>query len=70
MQTKQKIMKTDKTQTKTEIKIETDTIEEIEEFEYLGSVISSNGDINKKIQRPLAIALQKNMSNEKIMAWH
>ena len=45
---KTKIMKTDKTQTKIEIKIENDTIEEIEEFEYLCSIITRNGDINKK----------------------
>ena len=52
-------MKTDKTQTKIDIKIENDTIEIIEEFEYLGSIISNNGDINKEIQRRMAIALQK-----------
>ena len=65
---KTKIMITDKTQTKVEIKIENDTIEEIEEFEYLCSIITSNGDINKKIQRPLAIALQKTRQMRKL--WH
>ena len=68
MQTKQKIMKTDKTQTKIDIKIENDTIEEIEEFEYLGSIISNNGDINKEIQRRMAIALQKTRQMRKL--WH
>ena len=65
---KTKIMKTDKTQTKIDIKIENDTIEEIEEFEYLGSIISNNGDINKEIQRRMAIALQKTRQMKKL--WH
>ena len=61
-------MKTDKTQKKIDIKIENDTIEEIEEFEYLGSIISNNGDINKEIQRRMAIALQKTCQMRKL--WH
>ena len=61
-------MKTDKTQTKIDIKIENDPIEEIEEFEYLGSIISNNGDINKEIQRRMAIALQKTRQMRKL--WH
>ena len=65
---KTKIMKTDKTQTKIDIKIENNTIEEIEEFEYPGSIISSNGDINKEIQRRMAIALQKTRQMSKL--WH
>ena len=65
---KTKIIKTDKTQTKIDIKIENDTIEEIEEFEYLGSIISNNGDINKEIQRRMAIALQKTRQMRKL--WH
>ena len=65
---KTKIMKTDKTQTKIDIKIENNTIEEIEEFEYLGSIVSSNGDINKEIQRRMAIALQKTRQMSKL--WH
>ena len=59
-------MKTDKTQTKIDIKIENDTIEEIEEFEYLGSIISNNGDINKEIHRRMAIALQKTRQIRKL----
>ena len=65
---KSKIMKTDKTQTKIDIKKENGTIEEIEEFEYLGSIISSNGDINKQIQRRMAIAPQKTRQMRKL--WH
>ena len=65
---KTKIMKTDKTQTKIDIKIENDTIQEIEEFKYLGSIISNNGDINKEIQRRMAIALQKTRQMRKL--WH
>ena len=61
-------MNTDKTQTKIDIKIENNTIEEIEEFEYLGPIISSNGDINKEIQRRMAIALQKTRQMSKL--WH
>ena len=61
-------MKTDKTQTKIDIKLKNDTIEEIEEFEYLGSIISNNGDINKELQRRMAIALQKTRQMRKL--WH
>ena len=60
-------MKTD-TQTKMDIKIENYTIEEIEEFEYLGSIISNNGDINKEMTN--GNRSSKHTSNEKIMAWH
>ena len=67
---KTKIMKTDKTQTKIDIKIENNTIEEIEEFEYLGSIISSNGDINKEIQRRMAIALQVQKTRQMSKLWH
>ena len=65
---KTKIMKTDKTQTEIDIKIENNTVEEIEEFEYLGSIISNNGDINKEIQIRMAIALQKTRQMRKL--WH
>ena len=56
---KTKIMKTDTTLTVPNITVGNDTIENVEHFEYLGSMITANGDNSKEVKRRLAMALQK-----------
>ena len=72
---KTKIMKLDKTEQATHIIIGNDLIEEVNDFDYLGSLITNTGDIIKEIKRRLGIATQKlksmknlwNGGNEKTM---
>ena len=52
-------MKTDKTKRTTNIVIDGDTIEEVIDFDYLGSVIAQNGDGIKEIRRRLGMAYKK-----------
>ena len=56
---KTKIMKTDKTERTTNIEIDGDTIEEVIDFDYLGSLIAQNGDGIKEIRRRLGMASKK-----------
>ena len=56
---KTKIMKTDTTLTAPNITVGNDTIENVEQFEYLGSMITANGDNSKEVKRRLAMALKK-----------
>ena len=56
---KTKIMRTDKTQRATNIIIDNDLIEEVLDFDYLGSLITNNGDGFKEIKRRLGIAGKK-----------
>ena len=56
---KTKIMSTDKTKENANIQINNDTIENITEFEYLGSTITNDGKIIKEIRRRMAMALKK-----------
>ena len=56
---KTKIMKLDKTEQATHIIIGNDLIEEVNDFDYLGSLITNSGDVIKEIKRRLGIATQK-----------
>ena len=56
---KTKIMKLDKTEQATHIIIGNDLIEEVNDFDYLGSLITNTGDVIKEIKRRLGIATQK-----------
>ena len=53
---KTKIMRSDKTKRATNIIIEGDVIEEVDDFDYLGSLIAKNGDGIKEIRKRLSIA--------------
>ena len=63
---KTKIMKTDKTERTTNIVIDGDTIEEVIDFDYLGSLIAQNGDGIKEIRRRLGMASKKLKSLKKV----
>ena len=54
-----KIMRTDKTFVATNIIIGNELIEEVLDLDYLGSLITNNGDGMKEIRRRLGIALKK-----------
>jgi len=56
---KTKVMTTDKTNKATEICINEEKLEEVESFEYLGSLLTNNGDTMWEIKRRASIALQK-----------
>ena len=56
---KTKIMRSDKTEQATHIIIGNDLIEEVVDFDYLGSLITNTGDGVKEIKRRLGIATQK-----------
>ena len=62
---KTKILRTDKTERATNIIIGNDLIEEVNEFDYLGSLITKTGDGNKEVRRRLGMASKKlkSMSN-------
>ena len=59
-------MKTDKTEISTNIIIDGDLIEEVMDFDYLGSLITQNGDGMKEIRRRLGISTRKLKSMEKL----
>ena len=52
-------MRTDKTSEATKITIGEELIEEVLDFDYLGSLITNNGDGMKEIRRRLGIAMKK-----------
>ena len=52
-------MNTDKTKTETKIAINGEELENVNKFEYLGSMLCNNGDGIKEIKRRLNMALQK-----------
>ena len=56
---KTKIMRTDKTTRATNIIIGNDVIEEVPDFDYLGSLITNNGDGIKEVKRRLGRATKK-----------
>ena len=56
---KTKIMHIDKTTMEREIYVNEERLEVVENFEYLGSLITNNGDTLKEIKRRLSIALQR-----------
>ena len=56
---KTKLMTTDKTNKAAEICINEEKLEEVESFEYLGSLLTNNGDTMREIKRRTSIALQK-----------
>ena len=56
---KTKIMKTDKSKQEPNIKINNENIEVVNEFQYLGTIITQNGNIHREIKRRCAMALQK-----------
>ena len=56
---KTKILRTDKTTRATNITIDNDLIEEVIDFDYLGSLITNNGDGLKEIRRRMGIAMKK-----------
>ena len=59
-------MKTDKTERSTNIVIEGDLIEEVSDFDYLGSLLTQNGDGIKEIRRRLGMSVKKLKSTEKL----
>ena len=63
---KTKIMKTDKTEQATNIVIGGDLIEEVSDFDYLGSLIAQNGDGIKEIKRRLGMSTKKLKSMKKL----
>ena len=56
---KTKIMRTDKTEKAADITIGNEQIEEVSDFDYLGSLIANNGDGMKEIKRRLGMATNK-----------
>ncbi len=62
---KTKIMKSDKTERATNIIIDGDKIEEVNNFDYLGSLITQNGDCIKEVRRRLGMATKKLKSMKK-----
>ena len=56
---KTKIMRTDKTSRPTNIVIDNSLIEEVPDFDYLGSLLTNNGDGFKEIKRRLGMATKK-----------
>ena len=56
---KTKIMKTDKSKQNPDIKINNENIEVVKEFQYLGTLLTHNGNIIREIKRRCAMALQK-----------
>ena len=56
---KTKIMKTDKTTQEVHVTIENETIENVEQFQYLGALINGNGDDTQEIKRRLAMGLDR-----------
>ena len=56
---KNKLITTDKTNKATEICINEEKLEEVESFEYLGSLLTNNGDTMREIKRRTSTALQK-----------
>ena len=63
---KTKIMRTDKTSAATHIVIDNDLIEEVLDFDYLGSLITNNGDGMKEIRRRLGMAMKKLKNMKKL----
>ena len=59
-------MKSDKTERATNIIIDGDKIEEVNDFDYLDSVIAQNGDCIKEVRRRLGMATNKLKSMKKI----
>ena len=60
-------MRTDKTTASTHIVIDNDLIEEVLDFDYLGSLITNNGDGLKEIRRRLGMAMKKLKKYEKTL---
>ena len=60
-------MRTDKTTASTHIVIDNDLIEEVLDFDYLGSLITNNGDGMKEIRRRLGMAMKKLKKYEKTL---
>ena len=58
--------KTDKTDKAANITIGGDLVEEVTDFDYLGSLITQNGDGIKEIKRRLGIATQKLKAMQKL----
>ena len=56
---KTKVMKTDKSEEKCCIKVNGETLEAVNKYEYLGSTITENGDGITEIKKRLAIAADK-----------
>ena len=63
---KTKIMRSDKTKRATNIIIGGDVIEEVDDFDYLGSLIAKNGDGIKEIRRRLGMATKKLKDMKKV----
>ena len=59
-------MRTDKTTRATNIIIGNDLIEEVLDFDYLGSLIANNGDGFKEVNRRLGMAMKKLKSIKKL----
>ena len=55
-------MRTDKTERAAEITIGNEKIEEVNDFDYLGSLITNDGDGMKEIKRRLGMATNKLIS--------
>ena len=63
---KTKIMKSDKTERATNIIIDGVKIEQVNDFDYLGSLIAQNGDCIKEKRRRLGMATNKLKSMKKV----
>ena len=63
---KTKIMRSDKTERATNIVISGDTIEEVTDFDYLGSLLAQNGECLKEIKRRLGMASKKLKNMKKL----
>ena len=59
-------MRSDKTKRVTNIIIGGDVIEEVDDFDYLGSLIAKNGDGIKEIRRRLGMATKKLKDMKKV----
>ena len=62
-------MKTDKSKEDLEIKVDSETLECVPKYGYLGSTVSGNGDRTGEIRRRLAMATNKLSGTKIFVEW-
>ena len=69
MQKKTKLMKTDKSKEDREIKVDSETLESVPKYVYLGSTVSGDGDGTEEIRRRLSMAITKLSELKLFVEW-